>query len=808
MMRYASTLEVIMFKNYLKIAFRNIGQHKVYSFINIFGLAVGLACLILILLFMQHELSFDTYHEKADQIFRLVKEEISPDSKRTYKSLLTPMALVPTLKEECPEIIAATRLKNTSTVISFGEKNFLEKRIYFAEPDLLKIFSFDLEKGDPETALKDPRSIVLTREMSEKYFGSQDPMGKTLTVDGTYQLTVTGVLKNIRKNSHFIMDFVIPLDAYLLTEGDQITAWGTNIFRSYILLREDADPKQLESKFPAIIKKVLKRDLNYEGPVTVRLFTQPLSKIHLYSHYGGELTANSDIRYIYLFTIIALLILTMSCINYVNLATARAARRSKEVGIRKVVGAKRLHLIKQFLGESFLLTFIAFVIAIFIVEITLPGFNSLIEKDLSFNIINNFQFALGLFVLMVIVGVLAGGYPALAISSFKPITIVGGQHSSGPKGAALRNLLVLAQFTISIILIICTVVVNSQLGFIRHRDMGYSKDNILVMPIRNNEVRNKLDVVKTELLRNPDILSVSASNALPNDVDWGFPADWPGKAENVKLIFYAGFVDYDFIDLYQLKLVEGRNFSRDFPSDEKGAYILNESAVKTLGWESPLGREFGSETRRGKIVGIIKDFHLLSLHEKIQPLFYYLEPDNRFKDYISVKISGNRIPGTIAFLEKKMKTFSPTYPFEYRFFDEIFDRAYITEQKLASTFSICALVTILIACLGLLGLASFTAEQKTKEIGIRKVMGATVSGIILLLSKKFTRWVLAANIIAWPIAYVAMKQWLQSFAYRTTLGIEIFILSGLLALMIALGTISYQSFRAAAANPVESLRYE
>ncbi len=797
-----------MFKNYLKIAFRNIRQHKVYSFINIFGLAVGLACLILILLFMQYELSFDTYHEKADQIYRIVKQDISPDSKRTYKSLLTPKALVPTLKEECPEIIAATRLIKTSTVISYGEKNFLEKRIYFAEPDLLKIFSFDLVKGDPETALKDPRSIVLTREMSEKYFGSRDPLGKTLTVDGTYQLKVTGVLKNIPKNSHFIMDFVVPLEAYLFTQGDKISAWRTNIFRSYILLREDADPGHLESKFPAIIKKVLKRDLNYEGPVPVRLFTQPLSKIHLYSHYGGELTANSDIRYIYLFTIIAVLILMMSCINYMNLATARAVRRSKEVGIRKVVGAKRTHLIKQFLGESFLLTFIAFIIAIFIVEITLPGFNSLIEKDLSFNIINNFQFTLGLFVLMVVAGVLAGGYPALAISSFKPITIVSGQHRSGPKGAALRNLLVLTQFTISIILIICTLVVNSQLGFIRHQDMGYSKDNILVMPISDKEVRNKLDAVKTELLRNPDILSVSASNTLPNDVDWGFMADWPGKAENVKIEIRAGLVDYDFIDLYQLKLVEGRNFSRDFPSDEKGAYLLNESAVKTLDWESYLGREFGSETRRGKIVGIIKDFHLLSLHEKIQPLFYYLDPSNRFKQHISVKISGNRIPETIAFLEEKMKTFSPSYPFGYSFFDEIFDRAYIIEQKLASTFTICAMITILIACLGLLGLASFTAEQKTKEIGIRKVMGATVSGIVLMLSKKFTRWVLAANIIAWPIAYVAMKQWLQNFAYRAGLGIEIFVLSGLLALLIALGTISYQSFRAASANPVESLRYE
>jgi len=797
-----------MFKNFLKIAFRNIGQYKVYSFINIFGLAVGLACLILILLFMQHELSFDTYHDKADQIFRLVKEEISPDSKRAYKSLLTPLALVPTLKEECPEITAATRLKNTSTVISYGEKNFLEKRIYFAEPDLLKIFSFHLVKGDPEAALKDPHSIVLTREMSEKYFGGQDPMGKTLTVDGTYQLKVTGVLKNIPKNSHFIMDFVVPLEAYLLTQELKISDWGTNIFRSYILLREDADPKQLESKFPAIIKKVLKRDLNYEGPVPVRLFTQPLSKIHLYSHYSGELTPNSDIRYIYLFTIIAVLILTMSCINYVNLSTARAARRSKEVGIRKVVGAKRIHLFEQFLGESFLLTFIAFVIAIFIVEITLPGFNSLIEKDLSFNLINNFQFALGLFVLMVMVGVLSGGYPALAISSGKPISIVGGQYRSGPKGAALRNLLVLTQFTISIILIICTLVVNNQLGFIRHRDMGYSKDNILVMPIRDKEVGNKLDAVKTELLRNPDILSVSASNALPNDVDWGFMADWPGKAENVKIEIYAGFVDYDFIDLYQLKLIEGRNFSRDFPSDAQGAYILNESAVKTLGWKSPLGREFGSKTRRGKIVGIIKDFHLLSLHEKIQPLFYYLEPDNRFKQYISVKISGNRIPGTIAFLEKKMKTFSPRYPFEYNFFDEIFNRAYIIEQKLADTFTICALVTILIACLGLLGLASFTAEQKTKEIGIRKVLGATVTNVILMLSKEFTRWVLLANIIAWPTAYYFMTNWLQNFAYRTTPGIEIFILSGLLALIIALGTISYQSFRAAAANPVKALRYE
>lgn len=795
-----------MFKNYLKIAFRNISQHKGYSFINIFGLAVGLAALVLILLYVQYEFSFDRYHEKADQIYRIGVKITNFYKGETIEFIHTPMPLAPALKDEFPEIISAARLTPYGeTALSYGEKEFLEERFFVADPDIFNIFSFPLLQGDPQTALKDPDSIVLSGRMAKKYFGSENPIGKTLIRNGKDPFKVTGVMKDIPANSHFIMDFVIPFEFH--QARTRLKKWGALSYLTYVLISKDADPRVLESKFTTLLRKHYKKEYGVDRAAKNHLFLQPLSRIHLYSHYSGEIAANSDIKYIYIFSAIALLILAMSCINYMNLATARAARRSREVGIRKVVGAKRKQLIRQFLGESLVLTFIALILAIIMVEILLPAFNSFIERDLSLNLLKNSAVLLGIFVF---VGLLAGSYPALAMSSFKPVTVIKGKFSSGPTGSALRNFLVVAQFTISIILVVCTLVVKSQLSFIKNADVGYTKDRILVMKIRDTETRQKINAIKTGLLQHPDILSVSFSNALPNEMNMKQSISWPGKPENVKALMFALFVDYDFIDLYGLKILKGRNFSRDFPSDKQGVYLLNESAVKSLGWEEPIGRDFSGESGlelKGKIVGIIKDFHLLSFHKKIEPLYLYLKP-GMYSRYISVKIRGNNIPGTIKFLEEYMNSFSPAYPFEYSFFDDIFASVYRREQKLGDAFGIFAFTAILIACLGLFGLASLSAESRTREIGIRKVLGATVTNVTLMLSKEFTRWVLLANIIAWPTAYYFMSNWLKNFAYRATLGIEIFILSGLLALLIALGTVSYQSIRAAAANPVESLRYE
>jgi putative ABC transport system permease protein len=795
-----------MFKNYLKIAFRNISQHKGYSFINIFGLAVGLAALVLILLYVQYEFSFDRYHEKADQIYRIAIKWGEFFGEDTTESVLTPMPLAPTLKAEFPEVLSAVRVQSYGeTAVSYGEKNFLEKRFFFADPDILKIFSFPLLQGDPETALKDPNSIVLSGRMAKKYFGSENPLGKVLVCNGQDPLKVTGVMKDIPANSHFVMDFVIPFE--FLQARTRFTKWVTFSYLTYLLLRKDADLQALAGKFTALLGKHWKEVEGTDWAAKNSVFLQPLSKIHLYSHCDHDIAANSDIKYIYLFSAIALLILVMSCINYMNLTTARSARRSREVGLRKVVGAKRKQLIRQFLGESLVLTFIALILAVIMVEISLPAFNSFIERDLSLNLPKNAMALLGIFVL---VGLLAGSYPALAISSFKPVTVIKGKFSSGPTGSALRNFLVVTQFTVSIILLVCTFVVQNQLSFIKNANVGYTKDQVVVVKIRDEETVNKMTAIKSVLLQHPDILSVSFSNALPNEMNMKQSVSWPGKPENVKALMFALFVDYDFIDLYGIKIIKGRNFSRDFPPDKQGVYLLNESAVKSLGWEEPIGRDFSGESElelRGKIVGIVKDFHLLSFYNKIEPLYLYLKP-GMYSQYISVKIRGNNIPGTIKFLEKNMKTFSPAYPFEYSFFDDIFASVYRAEQKLGDAFGIFAFTAILIACLGLFGLSSLSAESRTREIGIRKVLGATVTNVTLMLSKEFTRWVLLANIIAWPIAYVVMKQWLQNFAYRAVLGIEIFILSGLLALLIALGTVSYQSIRAAAANPVESLRYE
>jgi putative ABC transport system permease protein len=795
-----------LFKNYLKISFRNISLHKGYSFINIFGLAVGLAALVLILLYVQYEFSFDGYHEKSDQIYRLAIKWVDFFGEGTTENVLTPMPLAPALKAEFPDVLSAARLTlSHSTSISYGEKNFLEKQFFFADPDIFKIFSFPLVQGDPGTALKDPNSIILSEPMAKKYFGSENPLGKVLVRNGKDPFKVTGVLKDIPANSHFVMDFVIPFE--FLQSRTSLKKWGAFSYYTYLVLRKDADPQALEGKFTALLGKHWKEDVGKDWGAKNYVFLQPLSKIHLYSHCYSEIAANSDIKYIYLFSAIALLILVMSCINYMNLATARAARRCREVGIRKVVGAKRKQLIRQFLGESLVLTFIALILAIIMVEISLPAFNSFIERELSFNFLKNSAVLLGIFVF---VGLLAGSYPALAISSFKPVTVIKDKYSSGPTGSALRNFLVVTQFTISIILLVCTFVVKNQLSFIKNADVGYTKDQVVVLKIRDIETRNKITAIKTGLLRHPNILSVSFSNALPNEMNMKQSISWPGKPENVKALMFALFVDYDFIDLYGIKILKGRNFSRDFPSDKQGVYLLNESAVKSLGWEDPIGKDFSGESGlelRGKIVGIVKDFHLVSFHNKIEPLYLYLKP-GMYSQYISVKIRGNNIPGTIKFLEKNMKTFSPAYPFEYSFFDDIFDSVYGTEQKLGDAFGIFAFTAILIACLGLFGLASLSAESRTREIGIRKVLGATVTNVTLMLSKEFTRWVLLANIIAWPAAFYFMNNWLQNFAYRATLGIEIFILSGLLTLIIALGTISYQSIRAASANPVESLRYE
>jgi putative ABC transport system permease protein len=787
-----------MLKNYLLVTVRNLKKNSTYSLLNIIGLAVGMTAFILIALYVQYELSFDKYHENADRIYRVVREE------RAF----TPAPLGPSLKEKIPEVESAARiLRRNKTLISYEQKHFLEEEFYWVDPETFDIFSIPFIGGDPETALNDPSAIVLSRRTAKKYFGNSDPMGKVLTVSERYEFKVAGVFNDMPANSHFVMEAVVPYETYFQITTNDITSWRSNFSYTYFLLRKGADPEVMENKISSVIEIPLLKAAGIKEPYPKVYSIQSVTEIHLHSHLMQEVGANNDMKYIILFSSIAFLILFIACINYMNLTTARSLRRGKEVGMRKVVGAQKGQLIVQFLGESVAMAVLATIFSIMMVLVAFPAFNSLVERQLSLNPIQNPQLFLGLFFVTLFVGLFAGSYPALRMSGFRPISVLGGAFTRSAKGSSLRNVLVLIQFSITIFLIICSIAVREQLKFIKTVDMGYTKEQIITLPVRGRSARQNIQSIKTELLQYSDITAVSTSARLPNNIDTFTSRNWTGLNLEEPIPIYYNTADYDFIDLYGMQIVQGRNFSRDFPSDETGAFLINETAVKVAEWESPIGRKFthwSGET--GEIVGVIKDFHLRSLHSPIEPLYVFLNTRN-FSN-ISIKIKSVNIPAAIDHVEGVMKIFAPSTPFSYSFFDEVFERAYFTEQRMGRVFGTFAILAIFIACLGLFGLTVFAAEQRTKEIGIRKVLGASDSKIFLLLSKEFIRWVLLANLIAWPIAYFAMNKWLQNFAYRIHIGIVAFLISGGTALLIAYFTVSYQSIKSARANPVNSLRYE
>lgn len=787
-----------MIRNVLKIAWRNIKKRKGYSSINIAGLAVGLAAFILIGLYVQYELSFDKYHEKADRIYRVVREN------RAF----TPPPLGPALMRNFPEVISAARiLKTDNVLISHENDHFPEEKFYWADPEIFEIFSIPFVMGDPGTALKEPFTIVLSKSTAMKYFGNENPLGKILKVNSSNEYRVAGVFYDMPGNSHFTMDVIVPYETYFRVINGDITHWGGNFSYTYFLLQEGANPEALENKIHPVIELPLFEQLGYKKPYSKMFFVQPITEIHLHSHRMQENEANIDMKYIILLSSIAFLILFIACINYMNLATARSSQRGREVGIRKVSGAQRRQLIRQFLGESMIMTLLAMIISILLALMVLPAFNMLVERQISLNPMNNPQLLFGLGFLILFVGLFAGGYPAMCLSGFKPITVLSGSFTRSSKGSALRNILVLFQFSITIILIICTLIIREQLNFVKNIDVGYSKEQIITLGIRDRAVRQNIQAIKTELLQYTDIIAVSSSDRLPNNIETHMSRYLNERKPEERITIFYNRADHDFVDLFDIQIVEGRNFSRDFPSDLNGAFLVNEAAVRAAEWESPLGQKFYHWSgESGVIVGVMKDFHLHSLHSPIDPLYIFLDTNDFLN--ISIKIRSTYIPATIDYVKSIMKKFSPNYPFDYSFFDEVFERAYHTEQRVVNIFSSFSVLAILVACLGLLGLASFAAGQRTKEIGIRKIMGASVSGLFLLLSKEFLKWILLSNIIAWPLAYFAMNKWLQNFAYRMNLNVWIFILSGLAALAIALLTVSYQSIKAAMANPVESLRYE
>ena len=786
-----------MFRNYLKIALRNIRKYKGYSFINIAGLAIGVSACLLLFLWVQDELSFDRYHQKADQIYRVVSQYESEGKTRRFAWTSAPVG--PALVNEFPEIEKAVRFGRNGFVVSYQNKRFVEQ-VYFTDPDIFDVFTFPLVKGNPENTLKEPYSLLISEEMSRKYFGDEDPLGKIITLDERRDFRITGVFEDIPQNSHFRFHFLGLFSDYASRHFDQ---WGVSNYWTYILVSENFSPDEFKEKSPQFVEKYRGKESRYVYKTSYPL--QALTRIHLHSDLRGEIGMNRSMGTVYIFSAIAVFILLIACLNYINLSTARYAIRAKEVGLRKVIGATRPQLIKQFLGETFLFSFIALPLSVMLAELFLPLFNSLSGKKLAVHYFDNIFLVPVLAFIILFVGFASGIFPAFFISALKPVSALRGMFKASSKGSTLRKTLIVSQFAISIIFLVSTFVVLSQLNYMRNKNLGMDKEHVVTIPIYDKDALGKLDTVKNEFLQNSNVLSVSVSDFFPGKATMYQSYKYEGMNESENPMIRWFVVDHDFIETFGIELVAGRNFSKRFPSDIEHAYILNESAVKEIGWESPIGKEL-EIMNKGPVIGVVKDFHFRPLHQKIEPAALYIYP--KLFQYISVRISPTDVSRSLDFLKAKWQALVPGQIFQYSFLDEDFDNLYKAEMRLSQIFTVVTFLAIFIACLGLFGLAAFEALQRTKEMGIRKVLGASAAGIVLLLSKEFTKWVLLANIIAWPVAYYAMNRWLQNFAYRINIGPLIFIQSAVLALLVALLTVSYQAMKVSLANPVDTLRYE
>jgi len=793
---------------------RMLKGSKFYSVLNITGLAIGITCCILILMYVLDELSYDRYHERADDIYRLSLNFTTTE--RTFEAAVTSHVMGPMLMQEYPEIESYVRFDTGSRrVVRYGDRSFNEDRFMWADSTLFSVFSFEMVQGDPETALKDPYTVVITEEIAEKYFGSENPIGKNLTVHFDTEYTVTGVIKNIPDNTHFTADFFGSFSTLNFRSLSNIAEeLLSNIdYPTYLLLRENTDYKEFEGKLADFVEKYVGPVLDSLGAAMV-VHVDPVTSIHLHSDYDGELGTNSDIMYVYLFSGIGFFILLIACLNFINLATARSANRAREVGLRKVVGAMRLQLIGQFIGESVILAVFALGIALVLVYMILPVFNTISGKELTFAYLFDPVLILYIAGVFIFVGIIGGSYPAFFLSAFRPVDVLKGTLTRGTKGSVLRVILVSLQFTVSIVLMIGTFVVYEQLNFMQNKRLGFDKEHVLVFRMRNDATQQKYEMIKDELRRHPEIINVSASSHLPTGSTSMNAHHLADRPEDDIHVLAMKIVDEDFIPTYNFEMAEGRNFSKEYATDAEDAVLINETAVREFGWQDdPLGKEIelftGLNTKvTKKVIGVVKDFHFESLHQKITPLILYKATPFSSYFYISVKMQPRNVMEMVDYLKSKWKEFDSQYPFEYFFLDENYDALYRAEELLGRLFSYFTLLAIVIGCLGLFGLASFSAQQRTKEIGIRKTLGATVSNIILLLLREFTKWVVAANVIAWPAAYFFMREWMENFAFRADVGIDIFLFSAFIALVIAALTVTYHAIKAARANPVKSLRYE
>jgi predicted permease len=776
-----------MVKNYLKIALRSFFRHKGYTFINTAGLAIGIACCIMIMLWVQDELSYDRFHENADDLYVATFNN---------GSKVTPTALSPYLKAEYPEVIHSSRYSmQGKNLLKYKNRDIYQEGGIMVDPDFLKMFTIPFLKGNPETALNSPNSILLSDEVARKLFGTSEPIGQTLTLDTRVDMKVTGVFEDYPSNSHMSFQFILPVSLAMAYDKNYNT-WGVNNIRTYVELRKNTPVQSVDAKISDVVERHRPQDKR-------AMSLQPITRVHLNPMYQS----GGTILYVYLFSALAFFILLIACINFINLTTARSSNRAKEVGIRKTVGACRIHLVRQFFGESLLLTLIASALAIGLVYLFLPMFNDLTGKSFTWEHLFQRMVVLGIFGIIFLTMLMAGSYPSLVLSRFQPVKVLKAKQMTRMKGALFRRILVVLQFSLSVFLILGTLMVYRQVHYLRERDVGYDRDNIVFFDI-GTRFRSNIETIKTEWLSHSNILGVTLTDIAPyrwmSNAGYG-DVHWEGKTnQQVKMVMIS--VDYDYLETFGLKMTQGRFFSKQYSTDAADAYVINQAAERAMEMDDPIGKELRVWDLKKRIIGVVEDYHFESLHNKIIPMAMRIDP--RWYLQACVRISPHRIPDTLAFLEDRWEEIHPEYPFEYRFLDETIQNQYRAEQAIGKLVSVFTVFALFISCLGILGLSSYTAEQRTKEIGIRKVLGATVSSIIKHISREFVVLVVIANVIIWPLAYFIMNRWLERFAYRISIGWWSFVLTGVGVLVVSLLTVSWQILRAATANPVDSLRYE
>ncbi|MBU8920224.1 MAG: ABC transporter permease [Bacteroidales bacterium] len=786
-----------MFRNYFKIALRNISRYKGYSFINIAGLAVSIACAILIALVLKTELGKDDFHENRERIYRGFQKAGHSEGYLYTDNLPGPLAAH--LKEHYAGIEETARLVyGRGRALKYGDMNFIERGLYLTDQPFFDIFSFELVRGDRASLLTEPSSIVITESIANKYFIDEDPIGKVMMLENTIPVTVTGVMKDMPPNTHLArVEILIPFSNTQGLYGSAFDSWDSNWPRSYVMLKPGIAPEEISAQISGVLTDNGQRD--------VILSLQKLKDFNLYRYDGST----GSIGYLMVFALVGLFVLLIACINFMNLTTARAQRRAREVGLRKVCGARKRDLIIQFFGESILNSLIALVVAVLLAELLLPVLNGLTGKTLAESIFNNLPLLMAGLGISLSTGILGGIYPSLYLSSFQAVRVLkGGQHATGK--TVFRNALVVIQFSLSILLIIGTSVVFRQLDFIRDSDLGYNEKGLVNVYLSGDSVERS-QALKDELARSSSIINTTVTSRLPlssgdNSSRW----DWEDREEGLRVLINTVRTDEDYIRTMGIKLSAGRDLQdNDLIRAEEGAHsgiILNETAVRQMKMEDPVGKWFGNSSIRMTIVGVVKDYHFESLYGEVEPIMLWVSPS--FRNYLVARIDPDRTGEALAHIESTWKAINPELPFVYRFMEADLDRLYGKDQRLAKLFGYAAILAVFIACLGLLGLVSYMTERRSKEMGIRKVLGASVSGIVLLFTKDIAKWVLASNIIAWPTAWFLMDLWLRNFAFRTDMSPMIFIRAGVGALVIALGTVSFQAMKAANRNPIEAIKYE